>query len=113
MSSPLVLSLAAPLGTAAQPAAGTWKIGFLSLVSEQLEPYKPWLAAFRAGLRELGYVEGQNVVIEERYAAGRVERLAARTRPEQSRPASRSYSWVSQTRWAPDWWRASLVRVAM
>jgi putative ABC transport system substrate-binding protein len=73
----LFLSLAAPFGPAAQPAAGTWRIGFLSLVSARLEQYKPWLAAFRAGLRELGYVEGQNIVIEERYAAGRVERLPA------------------------------------
>jgi ABC-type uncharacterized transport system substrate-binding protein len=37
----------------------------------------PWLAAFRQGLRDLGYVEGQNVVIEARYSEGRTERLPA------------------------------------
>ncbi|MBI2467237.1 MAG: hypothetical protein HYV62_05395, partial [Candidatus Rokubacteria bacterium] len=35
----------------------------------------PFIAEFRQGLRELGYVEGQNLVIEERYAEGRPERL--------------------------------------
>jgi len=74
----LVSSLAAAALTAdAQPAGRIWRIGFLSLVSGDLEQYKPWLAAFRDGLRELGYVEGQNVIIEQRYAAGQVERLPA------------------------------------
>jgi putative ABC transport system substrate-binding protein len=35
------------------------------------------LDAFRKGLRELGYVEGENIVIEPRYAGGRAERLPA------------------------------------
>jgi len=73
----LVASLAAPLTADAQPAAKMWRIGYLSLVSGDLEQYKPWLAAFREGLRELGYVEGENVVIEERYAVGQVDRLPA------------------------------------
>jgi putative ABC transport system substrate-binding protein len=34
------------------------------------------LEAFRQGLRELGYVEGQNICLEPRYAGGRVERVA-------------------------------------
>ena len=71
----LVLSLAAPFTTAAQPAGKVWRIGYLSLVEGDLPQYKPWVAAFRAGLRRLGYVEGENLVIEERYAAGQVERL--------------------------------------
>ena len=59
------------------PATGkVWRIGFLSLNSD-IEPYKRWHAAFREGLRTLGYVEGDNIIIEERYAAGRVERLSA------------------------------------
>jgi len=35
----------------------------------------PLLDAFRQGLRELGWVEGQNIVIDYRYAEGRVDRL--------------------------------------
>lgn len=73
----LVLSLAGPLTPDAQPAERIWRIGYLSLVSGEIDQYKPWLAAFRDGLRELGYVEGENVIIEQRYAAGRVERLPA------------------------------------
>ena len=71
------VSLAASGTAAAQPAGKIWRIGFLSLGSDELEQYKPWVAAFRDGLRELGYVEGQNVVIEQRYARGQVERLPA------------------------------------
>jgi len=72
----IVASVAAPLTADGQTTARTWRIGYLSLVSGDLDQYKPWIAAFRAGLRELGYVEGDNLVIEERYAAGQVDRLA-------------------------------------
>jgi putative tryptophan/tyrosine transport system substrate-binding protein len=73
----LVVSLAAPPLADAQPTGRTWRIGYLSAASGELEQYKPWIAAFRDGLRGLGYVEGENLVIEERYAAGQVERLPA------------------------------------
>ena len=36
-----------------------------------------WLDAFGQGLRELGYLEGKNIVVERRYAAGRYEELPA------------------------------------
>jgi len=68
--------LAAPLVAEAQPARKVYRIGFLSLNSDLQEPYKRWDTAFREGLRKLGYVEGDNVTIEQRYAAGRVERLS-------------------------------------
>jgi len=57
----------------AQPAKGVRRIGWLSPASaaEGL----PNLEALRAGLRELGYVEGQNITIEARWAEGRSERL--------------------------------------
>jgi ABC-type uncharacterized transport system substrate-binding protein len=71
--------LAGPLAAGAQPPGRIWRIGYLSLVSERLVQYRPWVAAFRDGLRRLGYVEGENVTIEQRYSAGQVERLPALT----------------------------------
>ncbi len=65
--------LAAPLPVEAQQAGKVYRIGFLTPGS--VEPFKYLLAAFKQGLQELGYLEGKNVVIEERYAAGRRERL--------------------------------------
>jgi ABC-type uncharacterized transport system substrate-binding protein len=50
-------------------------IGFLSLVSP--DPFAPSLAAFRQGLRDTGYIEGQNVAIEYHWAEGRPDRLPA------------------------------------
>src|SRR5262245_4490142 len=62
------------MGVRAQQQAGKVpRIGFLSLTSRSDRP--PLLDAFRQGLRELGWVEGQNIVIDYRYAEGRVERL--------------------------------------
>jgi ABC-type uncharacterized transport system substrate-binding protein len=65
--------LAGPFVAEAQPAGKVQRIGYLSL--QRAEGDKSWVAAFRQGLRELGYVEGQNVVIEQRHAAGRSDRL--------------------------------------
>ena len=65
--------LAAPLAADAQQAGKVPRIGFLSLTSPSDRP--PLLDAFRQGLRELGWVEGQNIVIDYRYAEGRVDRL--------------------------------------
>ena len=48
-------------------------IGFLH--SAWPEPYAPMLAAFRQGLAEIGYIDGQNVAIEYRWAEGRLDRL--------------------------------------
>jgi putative ABC transport system substrate-binding protein len=50
-------------------------IGFLS--SGSPGPTAPFMAAFRQGLRETGYVEGQNVAIEYRWAEGHYDRLSA------------------------------------
>src|SRR6516164_5675336 len=50
-------------------------IGFLNSASP--EGYAPELSAFRQGLMESGYVEGQNVAIEFRWANGQYDRLAA------------------------------------
>ena len=48
-------------------------IGFLSVTSAGAQPQ--WLAAFRNGLSETGYVEGHNVVIAYRWAEGQYNRL--------------------------------------
>jgi putative ABC transport system substrate-binding protein len=48
-------------------------IGFLNVASP--EGYTPYVAAFRDGLKESGYVDGQNVAIEFRWAEGHYERL--------------------------------------
>jgi putative ABC transport system substrate-binding protein len=66
--------LAAPRATEAQQAAKVPRIGFLSLY---LVPNSHLHEAFRQGLRDLGYVEGRNVVIEHRDAGGKPERLPA------------------------------------
>jgi putative ABC transport system substrate-binding protein len=48
-------------------------IGFLNSASPQ--PWENYVAAFRAGLKEVGYVDGQNVTIEFRWAEGHYDRL--------------------------------------
>jgi len=66
--------LAAPLAAEAQQAAKIARIGYLSTTLAA----NPLLReAFRQGLRELGYVEGRNVVIENRAAEGKLERFPA------------------------------------
>jgi putative ABC transport system substrate-binding protein len=64
--------LAGPLAVGAQPARRVWRIGFLFVGTPGQRTSEE---AFLRGLRELGYREGQNVVIEARYAEGRSERL--------------------------------------
>ena len=66
--------LAAPRAGEAQQAAKVARIGYL-LLNRAIAPDLP--DAFRQGLRDLGYVEGLNVVIEYRDAEGKVERLPA------------------------------------
>ena len=64
--------LAAPLAAGAQPARRVWRIGFLGVGAPGQRTSEE---AFRQGLREHGYLEGQSVIIEARYAEGRIERL--------------------------------------
>jgi putative ABC transport system substrate-binding protein len=67
--------LAAPLAAEAQAPAKVPRIGFLFGPTPAVSA--PYLEAFRQGLRELGYVEGQNIAIEYRWAEGKYERLPA------------------------------------
>jgi putative tryptophan/tyrosine transport system substrate-binding protein len=66
--------LAAPLAAEAQQAAKIARIGYLA---PNLAASPHLHEAFRQGLRDLGYVEGQNIVIEYRSAEGKAERLPA------------------------------------
>ena len=99
-------------------------IGFLNTASPG--PLHRLLAAFRQGLSETGYVEGQNVAIEYRWAEGRYDRLPAlaadlvgrkvdvivasggrlrhwrrKTRPRRSRSSSSPAATRSRTAWSP------------
>ncbi len=60
----------------AQTPRKVWRVGFLTLASRPDSFDTGVLGAFRAGLRELGYVEGNNLIIEWRFAEGQPERLA-------------------------------------
>jgi putative ABC transport system substrate-binding protein len=67
------LLLAASLAAGAQPTRKVPRIGYLAAVSASADA--PRLAAFRQGLRELGYVEGQTIQIEYRHESEDLQRL--------------------------------------
>lgn len=69
-------SLLASFGSLAQTPGRVWRVGFLTLRSRPDSFDANVFGAFRAGLRELGYVEGRNLIIEWRFADGKPERLA-------------------------------------
>ena len=66
--------LAVPLAAEAQPAAKVYRIGSLANAAPTAPQAIPLWKAFAEGLRERGYVEGQNVVMEYRWTEGRLER---------------------------------------
>jgi ABC-type uncharacterized transport system substrate-binding protein len=73
----LLVGLALPslrVAQAQQPTK-TPRIGYIAIAFPSSTPAR--IEAFRQGLRELGYVEGKNIVIESRYAEGKLDRLPA------------------------------------
>jgi putative ABC transport system substrate-binding protein len=66
-------ALSAPLAVEAQPTGKVYRIGYLGAGSATVS--QPSVEAFRDGLRELGLVEGQNIVIDYRFAEGGFDRL--------------------------------------
>ena len=121
--------LAAPLAARAQQVGKVYRIGILEAIPAARNGAN--LDALRKGLRDLGYVEGRNLVIEYRSADGRAERfpdlaselvrlkvdlIVTRGRQPPGRPKTRpaQFQW-SWRRWAtriPSW-RASRTRVAI
>ncbi|HEV2056385.1 MAG TPA: ABC transporter substrate-binding protein [Methylomirabilota bacterium] len=69
--------LAAPLGAEAQQAGKVWRIGLLGGYSPTSKEASHLWEGFFQGLRELGYVEGQNILIEGRWYGDQTERLPA------------------------------------
>ena len=67
-------ALAAPLSVEAQQARKVYRVGYLGNFPPTAT-FAPVIAAFVAGLREYGYVEGVNLKLEYRYAAGRTDTL--------------------------------------
>jgi ABC-type uncharacterized transport system substrate-binding protein len=62
-----------PFGVRAQQAGKVWRIGVLETISPELNAAN--FNALRNGLRNLGYIEGQNLTFEYRFADGRAERF--------------------------------------
>jgi putative tryptophan/tyrosine transport system substrate-binding protein len=69
----LVMLVALPLVADAQPTGKAPRVAYLSATSVAISTVED----FRQGLRELGYVEGRNILIEYRWADGRFDRLPA------------------------------------
>jgi len=65
--------LAAPLTVEAQQPAKVYRVGFLSLLPQ--EQALSHIKALHEGLRGLGYIEGQNIILEYQFADGTAERL--------------------------------------
>jgi putative ABC transport system substrate-binding protein len=61
--------LAWPLAARGQQSGKTWRLGFIA------HRYESFYDGLFEGLRELGYVEGQNLIVERRYAEGHAERF--------------------------------------
>ena len=71
----ILITLFAPLVAEAQQPAKVPRIGFLGNSTAALEANL--VEPFREGLRDLGYVEGRDVLIEYRWAEGKYERFPA------------------------------------
>ena len=68
----LLVLAAASLAAMAQPLARVPRVGFLANGSATASPS---VDAFRKGLRDLGYIEGENIALEIRWAEGHFERM--------------------------------------
>ena len=76
-----------PLGSHAQQANKTPRVGFLG--SASAASYKTQVQGFQQGLHEFGYVDGQNIRIEYRWAEGDQQRLQEHAADLGPRPITR------------------------
>jgi putative tryptophan/tyrosine transport system substrate-binding protein len=67
-------TLSAPIAAEAEQTGKIARIGIL-LPGVATDPSEPYIGAFKQGLRDLGYIEGQNIAFEVRYAEGNVDSL--------------------------------------
>src|SRR5919106_6627602 len=70
----VALSLVSVHRAAAQQPKTVPRIGYLSVLSPSADSTR--IEEFRQGLREVGYIDGQIIAIESRYAEGKLDRLA-------------------------------------
>jgi putative ABC transport system substrate-binding protein len=68
-------ALAAPFSSFGQQQGKVWRVGFLATRHLDFVDADPYYGPFRQGMRELGYVEGKNLVVEWRSAESKTERL--------------------------------------
>ena len=66
--------LVVPLAAEAQPAEKVWRMGYLSEGPQLANPARP-IVPFQEALRELGYIERQNLIIEYQFADGQSQQL--------------------------------------
>jgi putative ABC transport system substrate-binding protein len=66
-------ALAAPLAAEAQQAGKTYRVAYLAATPRSAN--QALLGRFQQGMRELGYVEGRNLILEPRFADGKFDRL--------------------------------------
>ena len=70
-----LIALTVPHAAEARPTGKVWQIGYLDQGTATRN--RPYLDGLRQGLRERGWVEGQNIAIEARFAEGRTDQLPA------------------------------------
>src|SRR5215472_7935275 len=68
-------AIAWPFGASAQQVEQTRRVGILNSLAETDAEPQAWDATFRKRLNELGWIEGRNIELDYRWAAGKVERL--------------------------------------